>query len=172
MKPFFIRNVTVTVHLINVWLFYPSVVWYSQTRLTRTPHYLEHVLSVIYYGLSRTRLSQTPHYLEPFLAPLSSNQPRLSWTLLHSKETLVNSSQKVQSLAPRDKMYWKLRKCIGVFTVKKAKPDWLDFPLRMQKGTSCHYLLISGIKLLLQKFDVNLAISNPRYLELFFDSLE
>ena len=44
--------------------------------------------------------------------------------------------------------------------------------LRMQKATSCQYLLILGIKLLLQKYDANLAISNPRYLELFFDTLE
>ena len=41
----------------------------------------------------------------------------------------------------------------------------------MQKATSCRYLLILGIKLLLQKFDANLAISNPRYLELFFDTV-
>ena len=34
------------------------------------------------------------------------------------------------------------------------------------------YLLILGIKLLLQKFDPNLAISNPRYLELFLETLE
>ena len=36
----------------------------------------------------------------------------------------------------------------------------------MQKPTSCWYLLILGIKLLLQKFEANLAISNPCYLEL------
>ena len=42
----------------------------------------------------------------------------------------------------------------------------------MQKATSCRNLLILGIKLLLQKFDANLAISNHRYLELFFDTLE
>ena len=63
-------------------------------------------------------------------------------------------------------------KCIDVFMVTKAKSNWLDLLLRMQKATSCRYLLILGIKLLLQKFDANLAISNPRYLELFFDTLE
>ena len=74
--------------------------------------------------------------------------------------------------APPDKMYWKLTKCIGVFMVTRAKSNWLDLLLRMQKATSCPYLLILGVKLLLHKFDANLAISNPRYLELFFDTLE
>ena len=59
-----------------------------------------------------------------------------------------------------------------MFTVTKAQSDWLDLPLRMQKATSCQYLLILGVKLLLQKFDANLAISNPRYLELFLDTLK
>ena len=66
----------------------------------------------------------------------------------------------------------KAEKCIDVFMVTKAKSNWLDLLLRMQKATSCRYLLILGIKLLLQKFDANLAISNPRYLELFFNTLE
>ena len=64
-------------------------------------------------------------------------------------------------------MYWRVHG-----NESKKKLDWLDLPLRMQKATSCRYLLILGIKLLLQKFDANLAISNPRYLELFFDTLE
>ena len=50
--------------------------------------------------------------------------------------------------------------------------NWLDLPLWMQKATSCRYLLILGIKLLLQKFEYKLAISNPRYLELFLETLE
>ena len=57
-------------------------------------------------------------------------------------------------------------KRIDVFTVTKAKSDWLDLPL--QKVTSCRYLLLLGIKLLLQKFDANLAILNPHYLELVY----
>ena len=61
---------------------------------------------------------------------------------------------------------------IDVFLVTKAKSDWLDLLLRMQKVTSCWYLLTFGIKLLLQKFDANLTISNPRYFELFFNTLE
>ena len=36
--------------------------------------------------------------------------------------------------------------------------------LWMQKATICRYLLILEIKLLVQKFDANLALSNPRYL--------
>ena len=55
----------------------------------------------------------------------------------------------------------KSEKRVDVFAVTKAKSDWLDLPL--QKVTSCRYLLLLGIKLLLQKFDANLAISNPRY---------
>ena len=51
-------------------------------------------------------------------------------------------------------------KCIDVFMVMKGKSDWLDLLLRVQKATSCRYSLILGIKLLLQKFDTNLAISN------------
>ena len=66
----------------------------------------------------------------------------------------------------------KAEKCIDVFTVMKVKSDWLDLPLRMQKVTSCPYLLILGIKLLLQKCGANLAILNPRYLELFLETLE
>ena len=51
-------------------------------------------------------------------------------------------------------MYWRVHG-------KEIKSDWLDLPLRMQKTTSCRCLLILGIKLLLQKFDANLAaISN------------
>ena len=122
--------------------------------------------------LFRTRLSRTPRYLELLFAPLSSNQPRLSRTSLHSEETLVKFSQEVQSkhLVTRCteswEMYWRV-------TVIKVKSDWLDLPLRIvQRATSCRYLLILGIKLLLQKFDANLAISNPRYLELFLDTLE
>ena len=42
----------------------------------------------------------------------------------------------------------------------------------MQKPASCWYLLVLGIKLLLQKFDTNLAISKPRYLQLFLNTLE
>ena len=61
----------------------------------------------------------------------------------------------------------KAEKCIvNVFTVRKAISDWLDLPLVMQKLTSCQYLLILGIKLLLQQFEANLTISNPCYLEL------
>ena len=114
-----------------------------------------------------TRLSRTPCYLKLLLSPLGSNQPRLSRTLLRSKETLVNISQEVQSrhLLTRCTESWKM-------LVTKAKSDWLDLLLRMQTATSCRNLLILGIKLLLQKFDPNLAISNHRYLELFFDTLE
>ena len=61
---------------------------------------------------------------------------------------------------------------IDVFTVTKAKSDWLDLPLQMQKATSCRYLLILGIKLLPQKFEANLAISNPSYLKLFLETHE
>ena len=55
------------------------------------------VFSVIHYGLSRSQLPQTPRSLELFLSPLSSNQPRLSQTLLQSRETLVDINQEVQS---------------------------------------------------------------------------
>ena len=64
---------------------------YLELGLSRTPRYLEQnpislglapVFSVIYYGLSRTRLSRTPCYLELFFTSLSSNQPRLSRTLI------------------------------------------------------------------------------------------
>ena len=120
------------------------------TRLTRTPRYLEQnrislgfALSVIYYGLSRTQLSQTPHYLELFLAPLGSNQPRLSRTLLRSKKhwsTLVRKCS--QGTSWQDVL--KAENRIDVFTVTKAKSDWLDLLLQKQKATSCWYLLILG----------------------------
>ena len=66
----------------------------------------------------------------------------------------------------------KADKCSDVFMVTKEKSNWLALPLRIQKVTSCWYLLILGIEVLLQEFDANLAISNPRYLELFFDTPE
>ena len=53
----------------------------------------------------------------------------------------------------------KAEKCIDMFTVMEVKSDWLDLPLRMQV-TSCRYLLILGIKLIVQRFYANLAISN------------
>ena len=69
-------------------------------------------------------------------------------------------------------MYRKVRNVLNVSTVTKAKPDWLDLLLPMQKATSGRYLLILGIKLLLPEFDANLAISNPCYLKLFLETLE
>ena len=89
-----------------------------RTRLSQTPRYLEQnrislgfapVFSVIYYELSRTRLSRTPRYLELFLAPLSSDQSRLSRTLLWSKEPWSTLVRKSAVKAPPDKMYWTLR---------------------------------------------------------------
>ena len=82
----------------------------------------------------------------------------------------VRKCSKAGHLMTRCTESWELY--IDVFTVMKAKSDWLDLPLRIQKATSCRYLLILGIKPLLQKFDANLAISNPRYLELFLETLE
>ena len=41
----------------------------------------------------QTRLSRTPRYIELFLAPLNSNPSRLSRTVFGSEETLVNISQ-------------------------------------------------------------------------------
>ena len=98
-------------------------------------------------------------------SPLSrtvSRSPQLKSTPATSnvryEETLV--SQEVQPMHLLTKcteswqMYWRVHG-------KEIKSDWLDLPLRMQKTTSCRCLLILGIKLLLQKFDANLAaISN------------
>ena len=123
-----------------------SLIYYGlfRTRLSRTPRYLEQtrislgfapVYSVIYYGLSRTRLSRTPRYLELFLAPLSSNQPRLSQLYYGPKKHWSTSVRKCsQGTSWQDVL--KAEKCIDVFTVTKAKSDWLDLPLRMQKTTS------------------------------------
>ena len=97
--------------------------------------------SVIYYGLSRTQLSRTPRYLEMFL----------SRTLLRSEETLVDISEEVQPMhlltrcTESWQMYWRVHG-------NEAKSNWLDLLLRMQKATSCRYLLILGVKLLLPKF--------------------
>ena len=77
-----------------------------------------------------------------FLAPLGSNQPRLSRTLLRSKETLVNIGESGIVVKARWQDVLEDEKRIDVFTVTKAKSDWLDLPLPMQKATSCWYLLI------------------------------
>ena len=65
------------------------------------------------FFFSRTRLSRTPCYLDLFLSALSSNKPRLSRTLLRSEETLVNISQEVQSrhltrCTESWEMYWRV----------------------------------------------------------------
>ena len=127
-----------------------------RTRLSRTPCYLEQnrislgfalgfFFSFIYYGPARTRLSRTPRYLPGYLEPYYG--PKKDWSTSDRKCSQGTSWQDVL----------KAEKCIHVFTVTKAKSDWLDLPLRMQKATSCRYLLILGIKLLLQKFDANLS---------------
>ena len=109
--------------------------------------YLEHPTISNCFSLPLAQIN--PGYLELYYIP------KKHWSKSVSKCSQGTSWQDVL----------KAEKCIDVLTVTKAKLDWLDLPLRMHKATSCRYLLILGIKLLLQKFDANLAISNPRYLE-------
>ena len=90
-----------------------------------------------------------------FSLPLAHIKP--SYLKLYC--VLKNTGQR-QGTSWQDVM--KVEKCINVFMVMEPKLDWLNFPLQMHKATSCQYfLLISGIKLLLQIFDAVLAISNP-----------
>ena len=84
--------------------------------------------------LCQTRLSPTPRYLELYYIP------KKLWSKSVRKCSQGTSWQDVL----------KAEKCIDVFTVMKAKSDWLDLPLQIQKATSCQYLLILGIKLLPQ----------------------
>ena len=98
-----------------------------QTRLSQTPHYLEQnriyslgfalVSSVIYYR-PRTGLCWTAcWWYTASCSSFSPNQPQpsqISW-----QDVLI------------------AEKCIDVFTVVKAKSDWLDLPLWMEKATSC-----------------------------------
>ena len=114
--------------------------------------------SVIYCELSRTRLSRIPCYLELFLPPLISNQPRYLELYYVPKKHWSTSVRKCSQGTSWQVL--RVEKCIDVFLVSKAKSNWLDLLLRMQKATSCRSLLILGIKLLLQKFDANLAITN------------
>ena len=65
-------------------------------------------------------------------------------------------------------MYWKLRN-VCVYG-NKSKVRLTGHTTANAEGDNGRYLLILGIKLLLQ--NANLAISNPRYLELFLDTLE
>ena len=120
----------------------------------------------IWTPLCRTRLSRTVSR-----SPWLKSTPAISnFGYVPKKHSSTSVRKCSQGTSWQDVL--KAEKCIDVFAVTKAKSDWLDLPLRMQKETSCRHLLIFGIKLLLQKFDVNLAISNPRYLELFLDTLE
>ena len=98
----------------------------SVNRTTVEPRYVElgylkqnmislgFFLSHLLWAISNSVIANTPLYLELFLAPLSSNQPWLSRTLLRSEETLVKISQKVQSrhLPTRCtdswEMYWRV----------------------------------------------------------------
>ena len=148
----------------------------SRNQLSRTPPYLEQDsislgFARFFQSLTMGLLSRTPCYLELFLTPLSSNHPGYLELYYGLKEHWSTSARKCsQGTSWQDVL--KAEKCIDVFTVTEGKSDWLDLPLWTQKATSCRYLLILGIKLLLQKFDTNLAISNPRYLKLFLENLE
>ena len=116
--------------------------------------YLEHPAISNCFSLPLAQIN--PGYLELYYVP------KKHWSKSVRKCSQGTSWQDVL----------KAEKCIDVFTVTKATSNWLDLLLRMQNAKSCRYLLILGIKLLLQKFDANLAISNPRYLELFLETLE
>ena len=93
--------------------------------------------------------------------PLSSNQLRLSRTLLRFKETLVNISQEVQSrhLPTRCTESWEMYWCVH----KSKLLDWLNF----SKFRRWQVAGIWGSNYL-----ANLTILNPHYLKKIFDSLE
>ena len=112
--------------------------------------------SVIYYGLSETRLSRTPRF-SLFLAQID---PGYGQTLLRSEEILVNIILEVrQSTSWQDVL--KADKCIDVFMVTKAKSNWLDWPLVNFRDQTITPEIWRQLRCL-----------NPRYLELFFDTLE
>ena len=122
----------------------------TQTSLSQNPA----VSNVTKWTLlCRARFYRTPRYLELFLAPLG-----LKWWPLLSRKRRRRA----------EKWRYKLA----------ASSDWLDLPLRIQRATNCRCLLILiWIKayvfirsILLRKFDVSLATSNFRYLELFESS--
>ena len=110
-------------------------------------------------AMSNSVISNTPLSRTVSLSPWLKSTPAISNFVTFRRNTGQHQSGSAVK-APPDKMYWKAEKCIDVFLVTKAKSNWLDLLLRMKKATSCRYLLILGIKLLLQKFDANLAISN------------
>ena len=99
------------------------------------------------------------------LAYIAQSTPAISWTFTVRRNTgLYQSGGTVN--APPDKAYWKLRivlTCCGNESkVQTDSGEWVDFqPLRMQK-----------VKFRDQKEIWRLAISHPRYLELFLDTLE
>ena len=104
--------------------------------------------------ISNTPLSRTvpdspwlsqinPGYLELYYVP------KKRWSTLVRKCSQGTSWQDVQEAEKRIDVHG-----------NKAKSDWRDLPLRMQKATSCRYLLILGIKLF-QIFDANLALEPP-----------
>ena len=98
----------------------------------------------LHLAMSNSVISNSP-LLELFLAPLSSNQPRLSRTLVRSEEKFDNISREVQARHLLTRCT-EPEKCIDVFAVTKAKSDWLDLPLRMQKATSCRYWFVSNFR--------------------------
>ena len=121
------------------------------TRLSRTPRYLEQNIGFpldlplffqsfsISFSISNTPLPRTVSlspWLKSTLAILNFIVPKKHWSTSVRKCSQGTSWQDVL----------KADKCIDVFMVTKAKSDWLDLLLRMQKATSCWYLLILGIK--------------------------
>ena len=86
--------------------------------------YLEHPAISNCFSLPLAQIN--PSYLELYYVP------KKHWSTLVRKCSQSTSWQDVL----------KARKRIDVLTVTKAKSDWLDSPLRMQKATSCRYLLI------------------------------
>ena len=73
---------------------------------------------------------------------------------------------------PPHKMYWKLTNVLMCSWKQKQSQTDCTCCCEYRRRQAARVLLILGIKLLLQKFDANLAISNPRYLELFLETLD
>ena len=103
--------------------------------------YLEHPAISNCSWLSLAQIN--PGYLELYYVP------KKRWSTLVRKCSQGTSWQDVQKAEKRSDVHG-----------NEAKSDWLDLPLRMQKATSCRYLLILGIKLF-QIFDANLALEPP-----------
>ena len=115
-------------------------------------------------------LSRTPHYLELSLSPLSWNQLQLTRTFLRS-ETLVNISWEVQSRHLLTRMYWKLRNIFDVFMVAKAKSNWMDLLLRMQRNKYGIFVNFRD-QTITPEIWCQPRYLEPHYLELFFDTFE